>query len=159
MRIVRPTKPLIIGEAPARTGDPRKPITGACGAKLAALAGLTEGEFRRRFARMNLLDRWPGAAPTKGARWDARAATMAARKARRRFINGRLVILLGWRVAATFRLTADICEYLQEYWLVRNGHILDARVVVVPHPSGVNRWYNDAGNVARMRAFMEDAWR
>jgi hypothetical protein len=35
------------------------------------------------------------------------------------------------------------------------GTFRNITVFVVPHPSGVNRWWNDAANEARARTFME----
>lgn len=139
-------RPLIVGEAPSRLGDPSKPITGKCGAKLAEFAGLTGPEFRRVFARMNLLQRWPGSAG-KGTRWDAAEARRLATEARRsRFVGRRTVLLLGWRVAAAFEVRVE-------------GYFVQAccggaTAIVVPHPSGVNRWYNEPANRKRMVRFM-----
>lgn len=54
-------------------------------------------------------------------------------------------MLLGRRVAAAFGVSAP-------YFSV--ARVAGAAVVVVPHPSGVNHWYNEPENVARMRRFM-----
>lgn len=103
-------------------------------------------QFALTFARTNVLDYWPGT-DGKGAvfpRAEARAAVenVLARIVRQR----RTVILLGKRVAYAFGYGG-----LGYFDRARIGH---ATIVVVPHPSGVNRWWNQAKNRARMRRFM-----
>jgi hypothetical protein len=96
--------------------------------------------------RMNLLPAWPGIDGPKGARFDLSAARQFADLTRRRIANGRIVILLGKRVAAAFGVRDD-------YFVAQaiNG----ATIYVVPHPSGVNRWFNAAHHRALMTTFME----
>jgi len=53
---------LIVGQAPSRDSDPAEPFSGASGARLAALCGLTHAEFLSAFARVNLLSAFPGKA-------------------------------------------------------------------------------------------------
>lgn len=55
------------------------------------------------------------------------------------------MLLLGYRVAAAFGVR-------REYFARQK--IGTATAVVVPHPSGVNRWWNDSENVRRMERFM-----
>lgn len=137
-------RPLIVGEAPNRLGRSDRPIGGRCGDRLAALSGCSPAAFARAFDRTNVLYAWPGAAG-KGAAFPMTAARRRARAIRSRFVRGRMVILLGLRTAAAFGVRVGYFEP------VRFGQ---SDVVVVPHPSGINRWYNDAHNVRRMRAFM-----
>jgi len=138
------TRPLIIGEAPNRGGDPRHPIEGRIGRRLAALSGLSFEAFKDRCARVNLLPAWAGRAG-KGSAFSVVVARYRAQSLRRRFVAGRTVILLGHRVARAFGISA---AYFSEV------HVEAARVVVVPHPSGVNRWYNEVRNARKMAAFM-----
>jgi hypothetical protein len=97
--------------------------------------------FARVFARANVLEVWPGPSGRKGAAFPLALARAQAVRLRRRFYRGRVVLLLGHRVAAAFGVRAS---YLTR--VVVGG----ADVFVLPHPSGVNRWYNDAANVARL---------
>lgn len=126
-------KPLIIGEAPNRNGDPARPLGGACGRRLADLCGITPREFARRFQRVNVLAAWPGAQSIKGATFPMSAARTAASRLRRRFVAGRIVIVLGRRVARAFEVDGEYFE---------PQRVAGATIVIVPHPSGVNRWYN-----------------
>lgn len=140
------TRPLIIGEAPSRTSDPRRPVTGRCGETLADFAGLSLAEFSRAFARANVFDEWPGSAGLKGDAFPiVHARVRADTRLRPRFVRGRTVVLLGRRVARAFHISAEYFEAFGSY---------SATVYVVPHPSGINRWYNDAANVRKMRRFM-----
>jgi hypothetical protein len=145
-------RPLVIGEAPNRTGLATSPVDGRAGARLANLGGVTVEEFRRLFVRANVLASWPGAGARKGSRFPVAKARHGAARLSRRFVGGRLVILLGHRVAAAFGVTD---AYLEPLRIVGRACV----VVVVPHPSGVNRWYNDDANVVRARRFMSYAVR
>lgn len=62
-------------------------------------------------------------------------------------LRGRLVVLAGKNVARAFGVRAEYHE-----WLVSPG----CRAVVVPHPSGVNRWWNSADNREASRVFWTD---
>lgn len=96
-----------------------------------------------------MLDAFPG----KEGRGDA----FPMREARARVdslvpkLAGNVVVLLGKRVAAAFGMKRP--KYLER--VKHRG--LD--VVVLPHPSGVNRWWNDARNVHRASACMGLLWR
>lgn len=137
---------LIVGEAPNRTGDPKRAIDGRCGARLAEFAGIPIGEFRKLFARVNLLDAWPGPSVSKGSAFPMAVAREEAARLSRRFVRERFVILLGHRVAAAFSLYGDYFQVYRLGW---------SDVVVVPHPSGVNRWFNDESNVVYMRQWFK----
>lgn len=137
-------KPLIIGEAPNRTGPRKNPIAGRCGMKLATFAGLTLDEYLVAFDRENVLARYPGSAG-KGAAFSRSSARRRALKLQRKFESKRTVVLLGYRTAAAFKVRA---KYFQPVLVGK------ARVIVVPHPSGINRWYNEPRNVSKMKRYM-----
>lgn len=116
---------------------------------MASLCSLSPSEFGRLFARANVLDRWPGRQGSKGAAFPAAEARERATQLRRKFVRGRVVVLLGKRTAAAFGL-----KQTGYFW---PPQIVDrAWVYVVPHPSGMNRWFNDPANEAEMRLFMRD---
>ena len=137
-------KPLIIGEGPSKYGDPSRPIGGRIGRRLAALSGVDSATFAQQFSKMNLLDTWPGQSG-KGSKFDAARARESAQRSGRRLRRGRIVILLGKRVAEAFGI--------EPVYFDRQS-LRDADAFVVPHPSGVNRWYNVSSNRRKMRAFM-----
>jgi uracil-DNA glycosylase len=139
-------KPLIIGEAPGKSWDPNRPLEGRTGARLAACAGISFEEFLTTFDRVNLLDEQPQDA-AGGMTFNMKQAARVARVMEQRFGIGQVVLLLGKRVASAFRLTS--VAYFETFAL---NH---ARVTVVPHPSGANRWWNDPENEKRMHDFMQ----
>lgn len=145
-------KPLIVGEAPSKNEDVPNPISGRVGKRLAECCGTSLDEFLHRFERTNLL-KVRQDTKEKGFEFDEQAASLAAYEmadpAYSSFAlhEGRVVILLGKRVAAAFGASP---EYFS---LQRVGTKAD--VYVVPHPSGVNRWWNEAANRGKMHDFMQ----
>lgn len=135
-------KPLLVGEAPSRTSDPAVPFSGRSGDRLRELLGRPlEDAFEIR----NLLAEWPGAA-AKGSAWDRGAAReRAVEITRLDWYRGRLLVAVGRRVARAFALPA--LPYLEVV-----GEKYPA--AVLPHPSGVDRWFNDPQNVEAARAFL-----
>lgn len=67
-------------------------------------------------------------------------------------IGGRWTVLLGARVAAAYRRAHDI-----PFELLTIDDRPDVRVVVLPHPSGLNRLWNDPGNWERSRELLRRA--
>lgn len=145
---------MIIGQAPSRDSNPAHPISGRCGKKLADLIGVSVEEFLVGFERHNLLDRWPG----KAGKGDAFPIDKARRKAVDFLLRGvfldRRVVLLGENVASTFGL--DPAKLRPLRW---QGVYTAPGLAFCPHPSGVNRWWNEPGNVEAARRFWRRAWR
>lgn len=139
-------KPLIVGEAPGKNGNPLMPIEGRVGQRLADCCGLTLVEFLSTFDRVNLLQVQPQDSG-KGATFNVKEAGRAARELERTFATRQTVLLLGKRVAAAFRISN--VPYF-DCFLVNH-----AKAYVVPHPSGVNRWWNDPENELQMMRFMQ----
>jgi hypothetical protein len=140
----------IYGQAPSRTSNPYRPLGARSGRKLAALAGITVEELAERAELRNLLATYPGPARAKGDRWLAADAALAAGFEIARWEHGDRIVLLGRKVAAAFRVRAD---FLVEFsWMVADdgdrflGRIVEC--VVLPHPSGVVRFWNDPEKTA-----------
>lgn len=131
---------LLIGEAPAPRGN-RRAFDGPSGDRLAQVMGMGRDELLGRVRARNLLRRWPGASG-KGSAFPVADARAAARRAR---LDADVVLLAGLRVAGAFGARAGFFE-----WFELRGR----RAAVIPHPSGVNRWWNDAANRERARAFL-----
>ncbi len=130
------TKLLLIGESVGPGGG--APFGGASGRRLASLCGVSHEDFLSMVDAVNLLNRWPGRQRgPKGHAFpvvDARAAATALDLA------GRTVALAGKRVALAFGLR-------DPPWLVEVSlGVGESAAFVVPHPSGVVRWYNDPDN-------------
>ena len=139
----RAVKPLIVGEAPSMRTS--RPFAGRSGERLAELAGTSLESIRDRFRLVNLLGHWPGPdASGKGSAFPMEQARPAA--ATLRLPGGSL--LCGRRVAAAFGLAN--APYFA--WRDVDGR----RVAVIPHPSGVSRWWNDPANVDAARSFLRE---
>ncbi len=123
----RPT--LLVGECPSMRG------TGVTRTRITALAGRPWDEWADW---LNLID-------DPVIQWTVRQARLAARERRSRFESYETVVLLGRRVGQ-----AVLAGGAGLPWFRRMG-----RYVVVPHSSGVSRWWNDPENEARARAFYE----
>jgi hypothetical protein len=129
-------KPVLLGmNNPHRVGDPLSPDATA-GLRLRELSGLSRVDYVAAFDRMNLLE---------ARRWSARAARYAAVEVRRR-LAGRRVVVLGREVWDSIGLP-------RVDWFVTIGRY-GAAWTLVPHPSGLNRCYNDDANVAAVRRLL-----
>ena len=135
---------LFIGQAPSKETDGLEPFVGRCGKFLAALMGLTHEEMLEQHDFINIFDSWPGA----GTGGDLFSINEAKRKACELLplLNGRLVIFLGSNVAHAFELNKFSFFRFYQLLALSQGSSTTAAVAVVPHPSGVNRWYNDHNN-------------
>jgi uracil-DNA glycosylase len=145
-----PRRPIIVGEAPSRLSDPEIAFSGRSGTFLERAAGLKPGRLRGWFECVNLLRVWPG--PCDGRRGSrfrgGRVARSRAAEIRdRAAASGRPVLVAGRRAAAVFDIPQPV-EYLTWY------RVGDVPVAVIPHPSGVNKWWNEPANRARFAAFM-----
>lgn len=140
-------RPLVIGEAPSKNEITPRPLEGRVGRRLALLAGLSHDDYLSTFERLNLLEVRQDRAP-KGFTFDMEAAKKAAtRLLQGPIVPGRLVLLLGFRVAGAFGLK-------NERFVKQDLH--GAEAYVLPHPSSVNRWWNDADNVKVASTFMHN---
>lgn len=142
-------KPLLIGQAPGPNSDPGEPLSGRCGARLADLCGVTQEIFLARFRRVNLIDAFPG----KASKGDTFPINLARKGAVELLLTGVFgstkVVMLGDNVAKTFGFkpgTFPLLKFLP-CQATRHG------VAFCPHPSGVNRWWNDPSNLKAARRF------
>lgn len=140
-------KILIIGEAPGPAGA-GPPLDGAIGARIAEYAGVTVDEYRAMTYRANLLAAWPGDA------WPA-AVAQASAEAMLHLMMEQRTILLGQRVAVAFGLRL---APLMTWRPLVDDHPAYGEVAILPHPSGLNRWWNDPENRAAARRFLRDAF-
>jgi uracil-DNA glycosylase len=136
-------KPLLVGEAPSKNEETPKPLEGRIGRRLAKFADVPFEEYLELFDRINLLPLRQDTAE-KGFQFDIEVAKQNAKKLRAEQPERRHVILLGKRVAEAFELPL---RYFEE---MRDDHIY----VIIPHPSGINRWYNEPRNLTEVQMFM-----
>ncbi len=141
------TKPFIVGEGPnpSHVGKRIRPLFGNPTRVLLRTMGMDGSTFRTAFkndvARYRLLLNLAQPVNLCEGVWDlreaeSRAAVLGSAAASRRFV------LLGRRVARAFG-----CRDLP---FLRLAIVWDNNVLVVPHPSGLNRIYNDPAERARI---------
>lgn len=135
-------RPIIVGEAPSKNQDPERPIEGRIGKRLALFANLSYEAYLEHFERVNLLH----LRQDDGTKFifDNVAAAEEAKRLRQAWDYGRQVLLLGNRVAKAFGVQGPCFERL----------VYDHDFYIVPHPSGLNRFYNDPANRHQARAFL-----
>lgn len=96
------------------------------------------------FDTVNLIDEWLG----KQGKGDAFDVLVGSKKAVEvvEQSRGKVVVMAGRNVAAAFGFKR--VRYFEE--IVRDGVVF----VMVPHPSGVNMWWNDRGNERQAEIFL-----
>lgn len=133
-------KPLIVGQAPSRSSDPRRAFSGKSGAKLAALVGDLSN-----FELTNLLDYWPGK-NGKGDHFPRDEAKSNAAKIVRRF-RDRRVLIVGVGVAKILKLDPKPLVW---------SRVCGATVGVLPHVSGICLWWNSKRNRRAAKTFLRE---
>jgi len=136
----------IIGQAPGREFENLPALQGKTLRRLMGLAGSkTEFEFRDYFEALNVLPHWPG----KSGKGDAFPIEEAKKAAVRleKYLVDRRVIFLGDLVAIVFGWSRT--PKLQ--WRQCAAY----EFAVLPHPSGINRWYNNPRNVSQASRFLQ----
>ena len=130
------TRPMLVGQAPARTTEGRGAFEGPSGVRLAGMLGVTLRELLGAADRVNLLDHYPGAHPTapSGDAFPVDEGRVAA-AALMPGLAGRDVLLAGRAVASCFRVAAPYFEWRE--------HEAGFSACVIPHPSGASRYWND----------------
>lgn len=138
---------VLVGESNPYSTDPRHALyplpPNAAGGRLARALGLSARDYLRTFPdRRNLLP--------KGAKWSSPLARRGADDVLRAAPPGAVLILLGAKVSSAFGV-----DYRPALFLPRMAHVgtdVPRRrvVLVVPHPSGLCREWNDPQTAARV---------
>ena len=134
---------LFIGQAPSQETEGKPPFTGKCGKFLAeTLLNTTQEQMLEDHDFINVLNHWPG----KGYGGDKFPLNEAIPAARGLWptLAGRTVVLLGSNVGRAFGAKQFV--YFQWYEFrdpqeFRN--VICPKMAIVPHPSGVNRYWNN----------------
>ncbi len=144
----RENRILLVGQAPSasmKRGD-RPLIGGKSGFFLQQLCGMTLRQYVKTFETLNLLSEYPGK-DGKGDRFPMKEARISAALYATGW-SGRRVIFMGKNVARAFgKDKMPPMEWVSD----ERGF----RYAIMPHPSGVNRWWNSKANMATAKAFLE----
>lgn len=132
---------LIIGENPGLAGDPTAALEGSVGKRIASYAGLKWGDYLAMTERRNIFPAYVSPWPRDEAKRRAEQAFP--------YLLGRRTILLGQRVADAFDFHWPLLNWVE---------IGGVTVAIVPHPSGLNRWWNEAENRSQARRFLRAAF-
>ncbi len=143
-------KVIFIGQAAARSnvGGRAFDESTASGKRLMSLAG-SESILQHEF--VNLLEYYPGREDTchpKGDAFPMDEARTAADRLTPSLI-GRRIVMVGDNVARAFGVT----KYPWCIWMASDA-FPETEFAVLPHPSGVNMWYNDRDNLKRAKKFL-----
>ena len=140
-----PRKGLVVGQAPGTSGEAFARSTTTV-RRLATLCGVScsgSDELHELFDFVNLLDSYPGrSASGVGDAFDFKAARAAASGIP--LVSRPVVLLLGSNVARAFGLPNNVLQW--------QGNIL-----VLPHPSGINHFWNEPAAVALASAQVRKA--
>lgn len=130
----------LVGEAPSRSSGPEPFSDGRCRRRLAAL-----GLDLDAVALYNLLPDWPGPS-SKGSAFHVPTVREVAAELLPALAAHARVVIAGKRAAAALGF--------REPYLVWAEGPTGGRWAVLPHPSGVNRWWNNPANVDAARRFL-----
>jgi len=130
----------LVGQSPSRGGDPRKPLAGPNGRKIAQLAGMSYEELmgcRRRHLNTHYRN---------GDAFDHAKGNVNAAD-----------VLLDWRVERIVLLGKNVacCFGFRDLPFLAEKRIYGRRFLIFPHPSGVNRWWNERGNERSARQLLQ----
>jgi len=134
----------LVGQAPSRRGDPRKPLAGPNGQKIARLAGMSYDELvacRRRHLNTHY-----NVKRGEGSSFDCAKGNVNAAD-----------ILMDWRVERIVLLGKNVarCFGFRDLPFLAQISIYGRRFLIFPHPSGVNRWWNERRNERRARQLLQ----
>jgi hypothetical protein len=134
----------LVGQAPSRRGDARKPLAGPNGQKIARLAGMSYGELIA-CRRKHLNTHSSGKRGKRDAFDHAKGKVNAAD------------VLMDWRVERIVLLGKNVarCFGLRDLPFLAEIRIYGRRFLIFPHPSGVNRWWNERRNERRAQQILQ----
>ena len=122
-------KPLLLGLDNPHSANPRAALlprpNGSAGSRLFALSRMTWSEYRETFDRMNVVDASP------------------------EDMQSRLVLVLG---KETWRRLSRLCPGIPRQVAIFDRVFLaeGGSLILIPHPSGRNLWYNKSQNRLRV---------
>jgi uracil-DNA glycosylase len=142
MKRIETQKIGLVGQAPSRRGDPRKPLAGPNGRKIADLAGMSYDELIA-CRRKHLNAHYNG---KTGDRFDHAKGNLNAAD-----------VLLDWRVERIVLLGKNVarCFGFRDLPFLAEISVYGRRFLIFPHPSQANRWWNERKNERRARQLLQ----
>jgi uracil-DNA glycosylase len=145
---------VIVGQAPGKKKGPV--LEGRVGNRLARMMGITPIEYKSIFTLVNVFEKYPGRSGEDGGdKFPAAKARLRANALVKKMIRGgghHKFILLGRGVAEAFGLeNLPPCSWIHTYGFTSYA--------MVPHPSGLNRWYNSKENSRLVSKFLGEVAR
>ena len=134
----------LVGQAPSRRGDPRKPLGGPNGRRIARLGGMSYDELIA-CRRKHLNTHYSGKHGKSGAFDHGKGSLNAAD------------VLLDWRVERIVLLGKNVarCFGFRDLPFLAEIRVYGRRFLIFPHPSGANRWWNERQNERRARELLQ----
>lgn len=149
---------ILMGEAPGQGFDGKPPFSSRSGDRLRQLLGVED--LTEVFEVRNILARWPGKGKSKGAAFPLVIARARADEFMQKLYGkpDRRIIFVGGRVAKAFRTrgTVPMMEWTTFWRGSTMSWCQNHHFAILPHPSGVNRWWNEPENVELARQFLLD---
>lgn len=139
--------PILIGQAPGRRGSP-EPLGGLCGRRLAGIFGMSAAEYARSFERVNLMKKYTGKKGKGDAFSNSQARHAACLLTDELARRPRLfAVAMGHQVGKALGLKGGYFKW---------GLVGYTPAFVMPHPSGVNAWWNDEANREKVKTFCRE---
>lgn len=139
------SKILLVGYCPSHRGSPSRPLDGpGTGHRLAKLCGLSHEEYLKTFDRINLHYETP---LKRDSDTRAKGRLNAVEVLRRK--NEKMIIL-GREVLQAFGAYVDPSDCPIASWFDFGS----VKIAYIPHPSGLNRYYNDSKNTKLVERFL-----
>lgn len=143
-------KALIVGQAPARSGD-GTPFSGPSGRRLCQLLEVPSlDELRQWFDLDNLIThQLPQRSDGRGDMFHVKRAEDRAKEIIQNSPSGRIIVACGRQVWAAFGCDLSIPWFGRMVRANPRGEPVELRLF--PHPSGVSHFWNEPENVQRAR--------
>jgi uracil-DNA glycosylase len=146
---------MLIGQAPSKGTEDKTPFSGETGTRIAGMAKMPPSALAGHYALRNALDYFPGK-EGKGDAFPPEEAKAAIERIVDQ-VKGTEVdrlIFVGRGTANAFALDVDhVGGYLAWFRTAATGPRV--WLAILPHPSGINRWYNDPQNRAAAALFLQ----
>lgn len=124
-----------VGQSPGKCNPMGVPFGGKSGKRLATFCKMDHESWIAATNRINVLEDWPGKAK-KGDVFKVKAGSAADKILNATKVD-ETIVLCGRAVATACGVDGQFLK-----WMNWNGR----RAVIIPHPSGINLWYNDRCN-------------